>query len=456
MVLTSQNPATGEVLKTYATHNAHEVEAILAAVAQAAAHWRERDIAARAALLKRTAAVLRARTADYARLITLEMGKPIKEARGEIEKCAWGCEFYADNAAAFLADEEIATDATRSLVAYQPLGTVLAIMPWNFPFWQVFRFAAPALMAGNTAVLKHAANVPQCALAVEGVFREAGLPENIFRTLLMESGRVEGIIKDPRIHAVTLTGSEAAGRQVAAQAGAQLKKTVLELGGSDAFVVLPDADLELAATVGVAARYLNGGQSCIAAKRFILTAAIHDEFLARFAAVAQRLKMGDPLNEATDIGPLARLDLRDALHAQVQDSIKAGATLVFGGDAVPGAGAFYTPAALDRVEPGMRAYREELFGPVAIVLRARDEKDALRLANDNRYGLGGSVWTRDLEKGERFARQFESGAAFVNGLVKSDPRLPFGGIKASGYGRELSAHGIREFVNIKTLWMRAT
>lgn len=455
MVLTSQNPATGEVLKTYHTHNAQEVEALLDAVARAAAHWRERDIAARAALLKRAAAVLRARTADYARLITLEMGKPIKEARGEIEKCAWGCEFYADNAAAFLADEEIATDATRSLIAYQPLGTVLAIMPWNFPFWQVFRFAAPALMAGNTAVLKHAANVPQCALAIEGVFREAGLPENVFRTLLIESGRVEGIIKDPRIHAVTLTGSEAAGRQVAAQAGAQLKKTVLELGGSDAFVVLPDADLELAVTVGVAARYLNGGQSCIAAKRFILTAPIADEFLARFAAAAQRLKMGDPLNEATDIGPLARPDLRDALHAQVQDSIKAGATLAFGGETVAGAGAFYTPAALDRVGPNMRAYREELFGPVAIVLRARDEKDALRLANDNRYGLGGSVWTRDLEKGERFARQFESGAAFVNGLVKSDPRLPFGGIKASGYGRELSAHGIREFVNIKTLWMRA-
>lgn len=455
MVLTSQNPATGEVLKTYDTHNAHEVEALLDAVARAAAHWRERDIAARAALLRRAAAVLRARTADYARLITLEMGKPIKEARGEIEKCAWGCEFYADNAAAFLADEEIATDATRSLIAYQPLGTVLAIMPWNFPFWQVFRFAAPALMTGNTAVLKHAANVPQCALAIEGVFREAGLPENVFRTLLIESGRVEGIIEDPRIHAVTLTGSEAAGRQVAAQAGAQLKKTVLELGGSDAFVVLPDADLHLAATVGVAARYLNGGQSCIAAKRFILTAPIADEFLARFAAAAQRLKMGDPLNEATDIGPLARLDLRDALHAQVQDSIEAGATLAFGGELIAGAGAFYTPAALDRVGPDMRAYREELFGPVAIILRARDEKDALRLANDNRYGLGGSVWTRDLEKGERFARQFESGAAFVNGLVKSDPRLPFGGIKASGYGRELSAHGIREFVNIKTLWMRA-
>ena len=455
MVLTSQNPATGEVLKTYDTHNAHEVEAILAAVAQAAVHWRERDFAARAALLKRTAAVLRTRSADYARLITLEMGKPIKEARGEIEKCAWGCEFYADNAAAFLADEEVATDATRSLIAYQPLGTVLAIMPWNFPFWQVFRFAAPALMAGNTAVLKHAANVPQCALAIEDVFREAGLPENVFRALLIESGRVEGIIEDPRIHAVTLTGSETAGRQVAAQAGAQLKKTVLELGGSDPFVVLPDADLELAATVGVAARYLNGGQSCIAAKRFILTAPIADEFLARFTAAAQRLKVGDPLNEATDIGPLARADLRDALHAQVQDSIKAGATLAFGGDAVLGAGAFYTPTALDRVAPNMRAYREELFGPVAIVLRARDEKDALRLANDNRYGLGGSVWTRDLERGERFARHLESGAAFVNGLVKSDPRLPFGGIKASGYGRELSAHGIREFVNIKTLWMRA-
>ena len=455
MVLTSQNPATGEVLQTYKAHNAREVDAILAAVAQTSLDWRRRDFAARAALLKRVGAVLRARTAEYARLISLEMGKPIKEARSEIEKCAWGCEFYADKAETFLADEEIATDATRSLVAYQPLGTVLAIMPWNFPFWQVFRFAAPALMAGNTAVLKHAANVPQCALAIEGVFREAGLPEHAFRTLLIESARVEDIIKDPRVHAVTLTGSEAAGRQVAAQAGAQLKKTVLELGGSDAFVVLPDADVALAATTGVAARYLNGGQSCIAAKRFILTAAVVDEFLAHFRAAAQKLKVGNPLDEATDLGPLARHDLRDALHAQVQDSVRAGAQLAFGGEVVAGAGAFYTPAALDRVAPGMRAYHEELFGPVAIVLRARDEADALRLANDNRYGLGGSVWTRDLEKGERFARQFESGAGFVNGLVKSDPRLPFGGIKASGYGRELSAHGIREFVNVKTLWMRA-
>ena len=456
MVLTSQNPATGEILKTYEPHSTREVEAILRAVAQASVSWRERDFAARATLLRRAAAVLRTRAPDYARLITVEMGKPIKEARGEVEKCAWCCEFYADRAEAFLADEEIATDATRSLVAYQPLGTVLAIMPWNFPFWQVFRFAAPALMAGNTAVLKHAANVPQCALAIEGVWREAGLPDDAFRTLLIDSGRVSGVIKDPRIHAVTLTGSEAAGRQVAAEAGAQLKKTVLELGGSDAFVVLADADLDLAAATGVAARYLNAGQSCIAAKRFILTPPIADEFLARFAAAAHKLKVGDPLDETTDLGPLARLDLRAALHAQVQDSRKAGATLAFGGEPLPGPGAFYTPAALDRVAPEMRAYREELFGPVAIVLRARDEDDALRLANDNRYGLGGSVWTRDLAKGERFARRLESGAAFVNGLVKSDPRLPFGGVKASGYGRELSAHGIREFVNIKTVWMRAT
>jgi succinate-semialdehyde dehydrogenase/glutarate-semialdehyde dehydrogenase len=438
----------------YAIWSEAKLEHVLARVASATASWQATAFAERAKLLRDVTAELRARNDHYARLITSEMGKPIREARAEVEKCAWGCEFYADQAATMLQDEIVATDATRSYVTYRPLGTLLAVMPWNFPFWQVFRAAAPALMAGNTVLLKHSSNVPQCALAIEEIFHRAGFPESVFGTLLISGSQAEALIADPRIHAVTLTGSEAAGRRVAAAAGAVLKKSVLELGGSDPFVVLADADLEQAASVGVTARFQNGGQSCIAAKRFILLEPIADEFLRLFSHKAQALKLGDPMQEDTHIGPLARDDLRAQLHAQVRDAVSHGARVLLGGEPLAGAGYFYPATILDGVKPGMRAYEEELFGPAAIVLRARDEDDALRLANDTRYGLGATVCTRDAAKGEAFVGRIQSGLGFVNGMVKSDPRLPFGGVKCSGHGRELSVHGIREFVNARTVWVR--
>jgi succinate-semialdehyde dehydrogenase/glutarate-semialdehyde dehydrogenase len=454
MTMESINPTTGSCLVRYAIWSEAELEHVLARVASATASWQATAFAERAKLLRDVTAELRARNDHYARLITSEMGKPIREARAEVEKCAWGCEFYADQAAAMLQDEIVATDATRSYVTYRPLGTLLAVMPWNFPFWQVFRAAAPALMAGNTVLLKHSSNVPQCALAIEEIFHRAGFPEGVFRTLLISGPQAEALIADPRIHAVTLTGSEAAGRRVAAAAGAALKKSVLELGGSDPFVVLADADLEQAASVGVTARFQNAGQSCIAAKRFILLEPIADEFLRLFKHKAQALKLGDPMQEDTHIGPLARDDLRAQLHEQVRDAISHGARVLVGGDPVSGAGYYYPATILDGVNPDMRAYSEELFGPVAIVLRARDEDEALKLANDTRYGLGATVCTRDAAKGEAFVRRIQSGLGFVNGMVKSDPRLPFGGVKCSGHGRELSVHGIREFVNANTIWVR--
>ncbi|MCW8841009.1 MAG: NAD-dependent succinate-semialdehyde dehydrogenase [Gammaproteobacteria bacterium] len=454
MAFTSLNPATGELLEAFATWSGDELGAVLNAVAEASPGWQATPLSDRCELMAGAAKVLRQRRDELARIITLEMGKLLKEARGEIDKCAWVCDYYAENGPAFLADELIETDASRSLVCYQPLGTVLAVMPWNFPFWQVFRFAAPALVAGNTGVLKHASNVPQCAQAIESVFREAGFPVDTFRTLMISASQVQGVIEDRRIHAVTLTGSEPAGRQVAATAGAALKKTVLELGGSDPFVVLEDADLELAVQQAVASRYLNAGQSCIAAKRFIVVEAIAEAFVERYREAVQALKPGDPLDEGTTLAPMARNDLRDELHRQVQESVAAGATLVTGGEPLPGKGAFYAPTLLDHVRPGQRAYSEELFGPVATVIRAVDEADAVRIANDSDFGLGSSVWSADSERGERVARRIEAGCSFVNGMVKSDPRLPFGGIKHSGYGRELARHGIREFVNAKTLWIR--
>jgi succinate-semialdehyde dehydrogenase/glutarate-semialdehyde dehydrogenase len=454
MAMESINPATGKTEQTFETWDDKQVDSVLQQVADATPAWAGRPISERAELMKNLAAELRDNKQHYGGLITLEMGKPITEAVGEIEKCAWACEYYAENAATFLADETIESDAGKSYVAYLPLGTVLAVMPWNFPFWQVYRFAAPGLMAGNTAVLKHASNVPQCALAIEETFRKAGFPENVFRTLMIPARMVQSVIEDPRVHAATLTGSEPAGRQVAAHAGASLKKTVLELGGSDAFVVLDDADLEQAAKWGVTARYLNDGQSCIAAKRFIVVDAVADKYLELFKANAEALVAGDPTDKKTQLGPMSRKDLRDDLHKQVSDSIAAGAVAVMGCEIPAGEGSFYPVSIIDHVKPGMRAYEEELFGPVAIFIRVKDEAEALRVANDSRFGLGGSVWTEDSERGDQFARNMQSGASFVNGMVKSDPRLPFGGIKASGFGRELSHHGIKEFVNAKTVWIR--
>jgi succinate-semialdehyde dehydrogenase/glutarate-semialdehyde dehydrogenase len=405
--------------------------------------------------MRKAAGLLRAGKTRYARTMTLEMGKPITQGEAEAEKCAWACEYYADNAAAYLAEQPRETDATRSYVRFDPLGPVLAVMPWNFPFWQVFRFAAPALMAGNTGLLKHASNVPRSALDIESIFREAGFPDGVFRTLLIGSAAVAPVIADERVAAVTLTGSEAAGVKVAEQSGRHLKKTVLELGGSDPFVVLEDADIAKAASTAADARLINSGQSCIAAKRFIVVAPVLEQFLEGFTGAMSRAIVGDPLDRRTTVGPQARRDLRDSLHTQVTASTGRGAQLRLGGQAPNGKGAFYPPTVLTAVEPGMAAFDEETFGPVAAVIRARDEADAIRLANLSRYGLGASLWTSDLNRAERLAARIEAGAVFVNGMVKSDPRLPFGGIKKSGYGRELSEYGIREFVNIKGVWMKS-
>jgi succinate-semialdehyde dehydrogenase / glutarate-semialdehyde dehydrogenase len=415
--------------------------------------WRATAFTERAGLMHQAAGYLRQHRARLAGIITAEMGKPIVEAEAEIEKCAWNCEFYAQNAERFLADEPRPSNAAESYVQYTPLGTVLAIMPWNFPFWQLFRFAAPALMAGNTALLKHASNVPQCALAAEEVFRAAGFPDGVFQTLLISGSAAMALIEDSRIAAVTLTGSDEAGSQVAAAAGHAIKKTVMELGGSDPFIVLADADLAAAVETGVRARYQNTGQSCIAAKRFIVVDTVFDEFRERFAAAVRVLRVGDPLDRSTQIGPLARDDLRETLERQVRRSVEQGATLVVGGARRPGRGYFFAPTVLADVRPTMPAACEEVFGPVAALLRAGDAAEAIALANDSAYGLGANLWTADIGRARRLARQIEAGQVFINGMVTSDPRLPFGGIKRSGYGRELSEYGIREFVNIQTVWI---
>jgi succinate-semialdehyde dehydrogenase / glutarate-semialdehyde dehydrogenase len=453
MSIESINPATGEVLEGFEETSEHDLERVLAAAQEAFLEWRTLPFAARAQRMRDAARVLRARRTDYARTMTLEMGKPIVQAEAEVDKCAWVCEYYAEHAEALLAEQPRETDASRSYVRFDPLGLVLAVMPWNFPFWQVFRFAAPALMAGNAGLLKHASNVPRSALAIEEVFREAGFPRGLFSTVLIGSAAVTPLIADPRIVAVTLTGSERAGSKVAEQAGRELKKTVLELGGSDPFIVLADADLAAAARAAADARLINSGQSCIAAKRFIVVEPVADRFLDRFLDELRARRMGDPLARETQVGPQARIDLRDSLHQQVEESVKRGAKLLLGGEIPSGKGAFYAPTLLAAVDKGMPAFDEETFGPVAAVIRAKDEHDAIRLANDSTFGLGASLWTQDRARAERLAVQIEAGSVFVNDVVKSDPRLPFGGIKRSGYGRELSEYGIREFVNIKSVWI---
>jgi succinate-semialdehyde dehydrogenase/glutarate-semialdehyde dehydrogenase len=450
------NPATGEVEATFQEHSDEEVERVLADVAGAFPGWRKTPLDERARLMRDAATYLRSAKARLAGLITAEMGKPITQSEAEVEKCAWCCDFYADHAAAFLANQPAESSATESYVAFDPLGPVLAIMPWNFPFWQVFRFAAPGLMAGNTGLLKHAANVPQCSLAIEEVFREAGFPAGAFRSLLVSSGRVATIIEDERVRAVTLTGSDIAGAKVAEVSGRVLKKNVLELGGSDPFIVLADADIEAASATAVNARYQNAGQSCIAAKRFIVVDDVADAFTAHFVRRVEQLRVGDPREPETEVGPLARDDLRDALEDQVQRSITKGAKVATGGHRLERQGYFYAPTVVTDVTPEMPVFAEETFGPVAAVVRARDAAHAVALANHSQYGLGSALWTRDLDAGQRWAREIEAGSVFINGMVASDPRLPFGGIKRSGYGRELSEYGIREFVNIKTVWIGPT
>jgi len=451
----SLNPATSQVLQTYTSWDAAHLAVALEQARAAQQAWAQTPIARRAEVLRDVAIHLRVQREQYAALITQEMGKLLRESRAEVEKCASGCDYYAQNAEAFLREEIVKTDAAKSYVAYQPLGVVLAVMPWNFPFWQVFRAAAPALMAGNAVALKHASNVPQCALAIEKIFSECGLPQGLFTTLMIEADQVADAIASPAVQAVTLTGSEAAGRKVAACAGQHLKKCVLELGGSDPFIVLHDADLEFTANLAVESRFLNCGQSCIAAKRFIVVPEIADDFVQLFRAKVEALNLGDPTQDGTQIGPMARIDLRATLHQQVSDSIAQGALALTGCKPVERAGVYYPASILDRVSDKTRAYHEELFGPVAIVIRATDEVDALRIANQSRFGLGSSIWSKDVTRAEQLATQIQAGCTFINGMVKSDPRLPFGGIKASGFGRELAQQGIREFVNAKTVWIRS-
>ena len=454
MSIASVNPATGETLRSFVPHGAADIDRILADAFNAQARWSATPFAERAVPMRRLAELLRERGPALARLMALEMGKPLKDGIAEAQKCALACEHYANTAERGLAPRNIATDASRSYVRHDPLGVVLAVMPWNFPFWQVFRFIAPNLMAGNGGVLKHASNVPQCALAIEGLVQDAGFPPGLFQSLLVGSGAVAGLIADPRIAAVTLTGSELAGREVGQAAGRALKPVVLELGGSDPFIVLADADVALAAETAARARNINAGQSCIAAKRFIVDDAVHDDFVVRLVAAMKKVRVGDPMDSATDIGPQARVDLRDELQRQVESAVRQGASCVLGGKVMPGPGAYYPPTVLIGVAPGNLAYTEEIFGPVATVIRARDAEDAIAIANDTRFGLGASLWTRDSGLADRLIPLIQAGSVFVNGMVKSDPQLPFGGIKASGVGRELGVEGLRAFVNIKTVWIR--
>ena len=454
MPIATINPATGETVETFTPLTDAQVEDKLARAASAFARHRRAPVADRAARMARAGDLFDAEKESIARIVTLEMGKTLREAVAEAEKCARACRFYADHAARFLADEPLEAQGARAFVRPLPLGPILAIMPWNFPLWQVIRFAAPALVAGNVGLLKHAGNVPRCALLLEDVFRRAGFGDGVFQTLLVETGQVAAIIDDPRVVAATLTGSERAGMAVAERAGKNLKKTVLELGGSDPFLVMPSADLDAAAQTAVKARTLNNGQSCIAAKRFLVHEAIADDWARRFVDGMAALKVGDPMDAATDIGPLATPSIIDGLASQVERSVAAGARVLLGGSRLGGAGNFYAPTVLADIPPNAPAYCEELFGPVALLFRVKDLDDAIRQANDTPFGLGSSVWTGDPAEQERFIAEIEAGMTFVNGMVASDPRLPFGGIKRSGYGRELSEHGLREFVNMKTVWVK--
>jgi len=452
-MIISTNPADEELLGTYELHSNETVEEFLNKAVSTQRLWSEQTVESRCALIARVATVLRQNKGEYARLMTLEMGKPITEAEAEIEKCAWTCDFYAQAAPGFLADQSVVSNASESMVVFDPLGVLLAIMPWNYPFWQFIRFAAPALAAGNVALLRHASNVPQCALALEAAFRQAGAPEGLVTTLLVEHRVVTDLIDDPRVAALTLTGSTEVGKQIAAQAGRAMKKQVLELGGSDPFIVLADADIEQAAKTAVKARFSNTGQSCISSKRFIVEASVADRFVALLCEGVAKLKVGDPMDRGTSIGPQARRSLRDDLHVQVERSIASGAKLLIGGHPIEGPGYFYAPTVLDHVTPQMSAGCEETFGPVAAVIRVADVEEALQVANSTEFGLGAALWTSDLERARTLARRIEAGAVFVNGLVASDARLPFGGIKQSGYGRELGEFGIREFTNVKTVWI---
>ena len=448
------NPATGEQLDSYDEHTWSDVDSALERATEACEEWRKQSIRERERLLETAGRVLRNNKDEYAEIITLEMGKPITQARAEVEKCAWVCDHYAEYGSTYLEDRHHPSPpGTTVKTVHQPLGPVLAVMPWNFPFWQVFRFAAPALMAGNVGLLKHASNVTGCALQIEAIFQEAGFMDGAFQTLVVSSDRVDGIIADDRVRGATVTGSEGAGRAVGGAAGKAIKPSVLELGGSDPFIVLADAELDTALDTGVTARMQNNAQSCIAAKRFILEAPVYDAFVEGFTERMNQLTVGDPMAEDTDVGPLARADLRDEVHDQVQRAVADGATLQTGGHALDGPGYFYAPTVLVDVTPGTVAFEEEIFGPVAAIVKADDVNHAVQLANDTPFGLGGAVFTTDLEQGEAVALRLECGCAFVNGMVKSDPRLPFGGIKTSGYGRELSRFGLQAFVNVKTVWI---
>ncbi|MCU7496287.1 MAG: NAD-dependent succinate-semialdehyde dehydrogenase [Ignavibacteria bacterium] len=453
MSMKAVNPATEEVIASYDELTEDEVYAEIDKAYDAFQAWKEKSFPERRDHMLKAASILRDNRTSYAKILTIEMGKPLRQAFSEVEKCAWVCEYYAENAEKILKRENAGTDASESYVQFDPLGVILAVMPWNFPYWQVFRFAAPSLMAGNVGLLKHSSNVPMSALAIEEVFTKAGFPQNVFKTLLVGSSMIERIISHPKVRAATLTGSDGAGRQVASIAGRNLKKTVLELGGSDAFIVLKDADINEAAKTAVASRIINTGQSCIAAKRFIVVKDVIREFESKFISIVNGLKIGDPMDEQNDLGPIAREDLMLELDRQVQESVKMGARLLAGGKRLGMKGFFYPATVLANVTKGMPAYEQETFGPIAAIIQAEDEEEAIRIANDTEFGLGANLWTTDIQRAKRLARSIEAGSIFINGMVHSDPRLPFGGVKNSGYGRELANYGIKEFVNIKTVWI---